>query len=302
MSGLLGARNWPDSATPTLLIMLTAVCFGVVPVFARFLTAEGVSGPAIALYRYAFTLPLLLLFLPLSQAKWRSTLLLMATGFVMGLGWTGYLRALETVTVASAGVVYMTYPVFVVIFARMFAGQAISQRAVLATVLILAAALLAFTPGSLQPNAVLALLACLPAPIGFALVIVALSAMAANLSVLERLASVNVGAVTGLLPLVLWQDSAAIVPQTPTAWLLVAGLALITAAIPQLLYTFAAPRVGPSRSAAAGSLELPVMFCAGWLALGEAIGPSETLAAVMIIAAIACAPTIKMHHAPNRLP
>jgi drug/metabolite transporter (DMT)-like permease len=88
-------------------------------------------------------------------------------------------------------------------------------------------------------------------------------------------------------------EPGAILPARAEGWVLVAGLAAVTALLPQLLYTLACPRVGPARSAAAGSLELPTMFAVGWLAFGEAIGPRELMAAILVIGAIAVSPAIR---------
>ncbi|NIR61470.1 MAG: EamA family transporter, partial [Gammaproteobacteria bacterium] len=54
--------------------------------------------------------------------------------------------------VASAGVVYMSYPLFVVLLARLLVGQRISARAAVGAVLVLGGAALVNTPGAIAPD------------------------------------------------------------------------------------------------------------------------------------------------------
>jgi drug/metabolite transporter (DMT)-like permease len=71
----------------------------------------------------------------------------------------------------------------------------------------------------------------------------------------------------------------------------VAGIALGSALIPQLLYTVAAPVIGTARTAVAGSVELPTMFLVGWFAFAEPVGRgAQWLACGIVIAAIALTP------------
>lgn len=297
---LTASRLGPGAATAA--IAMSAVCFGLVPLFARELQALGLGAPAIALYRYAFSAAALAPVLPLARAKRRDALLMGGTGVLVGVGWIGYLEAVATAPVAAAGVIYMSYPLFAVLFAWLLLGQRPGPRAWGAGALVLAAAGLVLDPGALSAGDLTALLWSLPAPITFALVIVVLSGMVARLSAAERLACGMTGASFGLLPLVVWPSAGPALPPPgdSAAWALIAGLTLCTALLPQLLYTAACPRVGPARSAAAGSFELPTMFAVGWLAFGEPVGPRELAAALLVLAAIATAPAVRAAPAPER--
>ncbi|MEM7408589.1 MAG: EamA family transporter, partial [Pseudomonadota bacterium] len=113
-----------------------------------------------------------------------------------------------------------------------------------------------------------------------------------RLNAMERMGAAMLGAALGLLPLALSAETGPIVPASTSLWLPIAGMALATALIPQLIYSYAAPLVGPARSAATGSFELPTMFAVGWLAFGETIGLREIAAAVLVTAAVLLAPAI----------
>ena len=73
-------------------------------------------------------------------------------------------------------------------------------------------------------------------------------------------------------------------------WQLIAGLALFTALLPQLVYSRFAPEIGAPRASVAGSVELPTMFLVGWLMLGDVIGWAQWLACLMITTAILVTP------------
>lgn len=280
-------------AAATAVIALTAVCFGLTPLFAKELQDLGISSSAIALYRYAFSAAVMAPFLPRAREKRGEACMLFGAGLAMGLGWIGYLEAVKHAPVAAAGVVYMSYPLFAVLFAWALAGQKPGGRAIAAGGLVLAAAALVLDLGALDGGSALALLWSLPAPIGFGLIVVVLSVLVRRLTVFERMACGMTGALAGLAPITATQGVAAALPADLDGYLLVAGIALVTALIPQLLYTIAAPKVGAARSAAAGGMELPTMFAIGWIAFGETIGPRELLAAALVLGAVFLAPAVR---------
>lgn len=272
----------------TLALGVAAVCFGLVPLFARAMQAAGLPSPVIAFYRYAFTALALAPFLPLARDKRREGAMVFGAGLIAGVGWIGYLEALKIAPVAAAGVVYMSYPVFAVLLAWALAGHRPGPRAAASAALVLAAAAVVAPSGG--EGSALGLLLALPAPFGFALAIVVISALVERLTTLERMAAGLGGSALGLLPLALSHGPAAMLPADPGIWALILGAAGATAFAPQWIYTRAAPLVGPARTAAAGAVELPVMIAVGALAFGEAAGLREAAAAAFVGAAIILAP------------
>jgi len=283
------------SALPTLAIIAVSICFGLVPLFVRQLQGLDLSPEAIAFWRFAFTGLLVLPFLPWRRRVRGQALLLAGAGLLMGLGWVGYMTAMETAPIAVTGVIYMSYPLFTLLFAWLLLKQRPTGRSWLAAGLVLLAAALVIGLGgdagdmSGLTTAILAL----PAPIFFGLIIVVLSTMVPDLTTLEKLAAGMWGSVIGLLPLVLFGDSAAFLPRDGETWMAIAGLGAVTAALPQLIYTIACGRVGPARSAAAGSIELPTMIAIGFFAFSEPVGLIEIGASALVLAAIMLAPAVK---------
>lgn len=282
----------PGPLLATIIIAITSICFGLVPLFARALLETGLSPEAVALYRFGLALPLALYFLPRRPGTLRPFAALAGAGLASGVGWTTYLNVIDQVPVASAGVVYMSYPLFVVILARLLVGQPITARAALGAGLVFAGAFIVNAPGTVSGAQWLALLSSLPAPIGFALIVVLLCTAGHELTTLERWGALALGHVAGLLPAALLSGGGTLVPASTAGWAWIAGIAVVTATLPQILYTLASRSVSAARASAAGSAELPTMLAVGWLAFGEVIGLRECLGALLVIAAIAVTPAV----------
>ncbi|MCC0036710.1 MAG: DMT family transporter [Hoeflea sp.] len=274
----------------TLGVIAASVGFGLVPYFARSLTAEGMAPHAVAFFRYAIAASVLLPFVWQARANWKALLWGLCAGVAMGVGWIGYVRAVEIAPVSTVGVLYMTYPVFTLLIAWLVFGDRPGRRAVFAALMIIAAAALASSPAAISADHLSALVLSLAAPLGFGFGINVLVHKLVVLKPLARISCVSLGSVLGLLPLMAATPAAALFPVSASGWWLVAGIAFGSALIPQLLYTVAAPVIGTARTAIAGSFELPTMFLVGWFAFGEPVGITQWIACAIVISAIALTP------------
>jgi drug/metabolite transporter (DMT)-like permease len=274
----------------SLMVGFSAVCFGMIPFFARSLIEAGLAPPAIAFYRYMFAAVAFLPFLRLRGAQGRASLWGYASGFLVGLGWVGYVRSLELLPVAVAGVLYMTYPLFTLIVGLFF-GDRPAGRAVLGAALIVAAAALATqTDLGGQPVTLIAVLFALAAPMAFGLSINVLAHKLAPIPPISRIASFATGSATGLVPLILTYPATEVIPAGAGQWGLVLALGIFSALLPQFIYTTWVPRIGGARAAALGAIELPTMFAVGWIAFGEAAGPRDLAAGALVLTAILMTP------------
>ena len=287
------AANLPaqrGTLLPTLLLVMACACFGTIPYFAKTLTDAGMAPYAVAFYRYGLSAVILFPLLWATRAQFRVILWGLASGVAVGLGWVGYVAALETVPVSTVGVMYMTYPVFTLAIGWLWFRDAPTPRAAIGSLLVLAAAVMAGSPAAVDASQLPAMLISLAAPISFGFGINVLIHKLTPLKPLTRVASFTMGSSLGLLPLLLTSEAGAVLPRESAHWILVAGLALGTALIPQLVYSACAPLIGAARSSIAGSIELPTMFLISWLVLGEVIGPVQWLACLLITIAIVAAP------------
>ncbi len=267
-------------------VFIASVCFGLVPYFGRSLTEQGMAPFAVAFYRYVLAAIVLLPILLRQTKAWREVLWGLVAGVVMGLGWIGYVTALETLPVSTVGVLYMTYPVFTVIVAWFLFGDRPTRRALIASGLILLAATIAGNPSAVPVNQLPALLFSLAAPLGFGFGICVLVHRLSRIPPLARIASVSLGSFLGLVPLMLMSDADQILPKNANDWFLIAGIAIVSALVPQLIYSVCSPIIGTSRTAVIGSVELPTMFAVSVFAFGEQLMLPQIIACVLIVSAI----------------
>jgi drug/metabolite transporter (DMT)-like permease len=278
-------------ALATVGVALASVLFGLVPYFARSLTEAGMAPHSVAFYRFALGAVIFLPALWAARAQWRVLLWGVAFGAAMGLGWVAYVRAIEVAPVSVAGVLYMTYPIFTLLLSWALFADRPSGRAMVAAGVILLAAMLSGGLTPVAPAQFWALLLSLAAPAGFGFGIAVLVHRMPAVPPFARMGSAAVGSVLGLSPLVLTTPLAQLIPPDAAGWWLIAGIALGTALVPQLVYVVCSPVVGTARTAVAGSLELPAMFVTGWLLLGEGVDPLQWLACALVVGAIALSPS-----------
>lgn len=278
-------------ATPYALavagVLFASICFGFVPYFSRGLTDQGLAPYAVAFYRYILAAIILLPALLMHRLKWREIIWGMVAGAVMGLGWVGYVTALETVPASTVGVLYMTYPVFTIVIAWALFGDQPTRRSLVAAGMIVIAAIIAGSPASVAPDQIPTLIVSLAAPFGFGFGICVLVHRLARIAPLARIASISLGSVIGLAPLILSSEVGEILPKGGNDWFLIIGIGLVTALIPQLIYTVCSPVIGATRTAVIGSIELPTMFAVGVLAFGEVITGAQAVACGLVLGAIA---------------
>jgi drug/metabolite transporter (DMT)-like permease len=278
-----------------VMLALSMVGFGLVPLFARRLTDAAIAPEAVSMYRYMMPAIVFLPFLRLGGAAGRSTLWGFGSGLLVTFGWVGYVRALTMIPVPVAGVLYMTYPLFTLAVGWALFRDRPHPRAVLAGgVILVAAGLVTDFGGTAAAGArgttPAAVLLALAAPASFGLGINVLARKLVALSTPSRIAAFSTGSTLGLIPLIAGLPSSAVLPASAAGWFDVVGLTLLTAFLPQLLYTTYVPKVGAAKSGAVGALELPTMFAVGWLFLGDAVGPREAIAGAMVLAAILLTP------------
>ncbi|MEM9578301.1 MAG: DMT family transporter [Pseudomonadota bacterium] len=268
-------------------VLFASICFGLVPYFSRGLTAQGVAPYAVAFYRYIVAALLLFPVLIRYRRDRREILWGLSAGAVMGLGWIGYVTALETLPASTVGVLYMTYPVFTLVIAWAVFADPPTRRALLAAGLIVGAAAIAGSPASVPVAQLPTLLISLAAPFGFGFGICVLVHRLSRIAPLARIASVSLGSVLGLGPLILGANLTELLPKGQNDWVLIIGFGVVTALVPQLIYTVCSPVIGASQTAVVGSVELPTMFAVGFLAFGEAISIPQAVACALVLAAIA---------------
>jgi len=281
------------SLIASLSIAAAAVGFGSVPYFAKTLTDSGMAAQAIAFYRYLLVAVVLSPFLFVGSKAGSKIAWGVLAGAAMGVGWTGYVMSIALIPISTAGVIYMSYPVFTVVIACLWFRQSFTARSLAASAMIVAAALMVSAPSQAHGDheSGFGLLFALIAPVTFAFAVNVLASKLEGISPLSRVAGLAFGAVIGLLPLVLPLAETQMLPESASDLWKIAGIGLVTALIPQLLYVSNAPLIGAQKSAMLGGIELPTMILIGWLAFGEPLSPGQFIAASLVLLAVTVTPS-----------
>lgn len=284
-------RSWsPEPVLATVAIIGTAVAYGAASFFVRRLTDSGMPAETVALARFAITALVLGRFIRLDPPHRGATAWGLGSGAAMALGWIAFVRAVEGGSVATAGVVYMTYPLFAMLALAVLFAVRPSPRQVGGGVLVVVGAAAALGPAGGIPWISIA------APATFGIATAVLTERLTTLDPFERLGSVAAGATAALLPIVALRAPHEMLPSQLDEWMWIVALGVGSALVPMLVYAAAAPRVGAARASVAGSVELPVMIGIG-LVLGETVTAGHVVGTIAICAAVVTATATRPAHA-----
>ncbi len=269
-----------------ILVICSAVGFGLNPLLARWADQEGLSSGLTLVYRFGPSGLLLLPYLAPARKHPRSAWMALGLGICMGFGIIGYFKALITLPVAIAVLIFFTYPLFTLLFGVLFYGERLTLISGICAALILVSCLLITSWQEFSPAQLQAVLLCFLAPISLSLLILALVHHLPRLPLLTRIATVNSGQLLVLIPFALFTTSGSLWPSTTQGWLGVLGLATVNSVIPQLMISAGAPLVGAAATAIGGSSELLTSLMIGWWIFQEPMHWQEILGAILVLWAL----------------
>lgn len=265
---------------------MAAFFYGLNPFFAQLLFKEGLGAEMVSLYRFILPAIFFSFFLRTPQVSWPEALRTLALGFISGIAIFSYFHALETLPAATAILIYYTYPVFSVLIGWVAFKRVPSQNALVAAALIAIAASLTVRPEALSADQLFSVAACFLAPLVVATQVQYLSNPIKNIPTTNRMAWITIGHIFVLLPLAILSSPEQILPVSFTGLISVFGIALLAAAIPQVLFMVGAPKSCADKNALTGSLELVVAMLAGAVLLGEDLDRLEITAMSLIVLAL----------------
>lgn len=268
------------------LVLMSACLYGLNPFFAQLLFKDGLGAEMVSLYRFILPAMFLLFFLRTPRVNLAEAVRCLILGVFSGISIFGYFHALDTIPAATAILIYYSYPVFSVLIGWLVFHRRPSQNALVSAALVAIAASLTIRPEALPAGSLLAVVACFLAPIVVATQVQYLSNPRAVIPTRNRMAWITMGHVLVLLPIAIWVAPAQVLPVSTTGILAVLGIALLAAAIPQVLFMMGAPRSCADKNALTGSLELVVALLTGAILLGDHLDRLELTAMVLIVLAL----------------
>lgn len=269
----------------TLLVLLSALGFGSIALFARMAYGTGVSPTMLLAWRFLLAVAILapvvwLRRLPLPRGRVLAGFALM--GLLCTLQAQSYFTALMYASSGLVGLLLYIYPVLVTLLALAFGWERLDRRmCMLLTTAIVGLAIM--LGGNLQGR-----------PLGIALGILAAvvysvyitlggrltrntDPLAATLVVMTTAAFGNgVLAIAGGMPL----------PSGATAWLAIGVIALFSTVMAIGAFLIGIKYVGAARASIISTLEPVVTICFGIIFLGESVSINQLVGGVMVLAAV----------------
>ncbi|HET6313727.1 MAG TPA: DMT family transporter [Chloroflexia bacterium] len=303
---LFRGRN-TTTAPGALMVLLSAVAFGLMPVFAKLAYAEGVNLNTLLAIRFSLaSASIWAIWAVAGRRTWARTevaagrgaglvLPLVALG---ALGYVGqsfsYFTALNEISASATGLLLYTYPIMVTLLAFFVYREPLTRRKLFALALASVGALLVLGIvssllgmggpglGALRPSGVAWALA---AAAVYSLYIIAgtrltrdVSPLFASAIIITSAAAVYLlwGALSGTLRF----DFAA------PGWAWALAIALVSTTLAITAFFVGLPETGPSRAAIISTLEPAVTVFSAALVLGESVSPEQLLGGAFILVSV----------------
>ncbi len=272
-----------SSARGSLMIIGASLGFGMIPMLAQLMMANGFSADVITLYRFLIPMLIFIVFFrPAGLDRWE-VLRTFLVGMLSGLGMVLFMRALQQTSAVTIILLYYCYPFFSIVIGALLFGQRITRNSLATSLLILVAVSLTLSPQTIDVQDWTIVLSSLLAPVSFALVIQYFAHSVKPMAASQRMVISLMGTLLVVLPLTLMSEAIDIYPKSMDGvlWLLVLGL--FSAALPQYLFIKGAPVAGANLTAGLSSLEVVVAMLLGVSVLGQEVTQIQITAALLLM-------------------
>ncbi|TVQ25404.1 MAG: DMT family transporter [Spirochaetaceae bacterium] len=281
---MIGAPMKTNTQTiGTILVVVSAVSFGAMAIFARIAYADGMDPASLLLLRFAIAAIVMIALVAIRGDRLPRGRALF--GFI-AMGAIGYfgqsLCFFTALTMANAGLVALLlylYPAIVTGLSALFAGERLTRRAVIAIVTALVGTALTVGP-KLDARPMGVLLGVAAALIYSVYILVGTrlvhgSSPIASSAVIMTAAAVAFGALGAARGVTL--------PATASGWVGVAGVAIVATVIAITTFLYGLRLIGPTRASVLSTLEPVTTVVLAAVALGEPIGVLSAVGGGLIL-------------------
>lgn len=274
-----------------LLVLLGAVCSGLRPLFARLLIDDGVTAAVTALYCYSGSL---LLFLPLGikelqgpRHQKRAAGLAVISGLFVGAGGAAYFEALSRFSVATVTLIYFSYPALVIFVLAALRRRWPQPRAWWGIFCVSAGIVLIVGNGIGDAgHPPVDYLIAFIAPFSWTVLLIFLGGPLTLLKPYSRIGFITLGAVSAMGLAVAARPPPALLARTPSGWIGLLGMILISGVLCHVLTTLGVQRAGAERASFAGVFEIATSLAVGWLIFTEPMTIHQAAGLCLIVSAL----------------
>lgn len=266
------------------MVMAAAMGFSSNPILAQMLLNQGFTPDSVTLYRFAIPAVIMLLMLKKRPVIDREFLGFIAVGGLSAIGMLAFMFSLTRLAPSTVILTYYTYPMFAILIGWLCFGKKMSRNRMIAAMLI------AIAVGIMQESSEFSaswqdLLICLIAPASFAIVINVFSLPERQHPANTRMFAALLGHMFILLPVSWLASEPFSLPETPEQIGLIFALGILSAAVPQFLFSRGAQLAGVEQTTMISSFEVVFALLLAWFFLGEAVSFYDGMAAMLILLA-----------------
>jgi drug/metabolite transporter (DMT)-like permease len=282
-----------ESGAGTLYTLLAALGFGAVSTFTIIARGQGVSLPALLMWRYVIGAAVMVTFVATRhypRMPWREAMRWLVLGgggqaLLVGMA----LSSLQYVTAATTAFLFASYPVWVTAVQTIRGAEKVTARRTAALalglggiVVISGAPLSAVSPGA---DVWMGFALALGAAVVYGMYIPLMQWMQKTHPVAVTSAYAKIGSAFCFLILAL-KDQSLSASFPATAWMAIVGLAIFSTVLPSVFFLMGLMRLGPVRTAIVSMVEpfLTAMLAA--VAIHQAISANALLGGAMIVGAV----------------
>ena len=267
-----------------LLVLLSTVAYGAMPIFGKVAYAAGVTAAPLLAWRFVIaTLIFALIATPkVKGLALRDRFRLWGIGIVFVVNALCYFKALETIPASTASVLVYTYPVIVTVLSGLLGFDRFTVRELLAAVMAFAGC--ALTAGAAQGGGVGVWLVLISAFL-YSVYMLLGSRFAAHLPAEATASHTAQAAAAFCIPFALLQGTVWLPPSTK-AWGSVIVIAAVCTVVGLRALRSGMARIGAVRAAVLSSLEVVVTMALAAAFLGEHLGPRKLGGAALILGAV----------------
>lgn len=277
------------------LACVAAATYGLNPLFALPLYADGMTADSVLFWRYIVAVPLLAAMIMFRRRSFavtgRQTVQLIVLGLLVAVSSLTLFMSYNYMDVGLASTILFVYPIMVALIMGIVFKEKIQKLTIACIAVATAGIGLLFRPSGAETGEGISLVGTLLvmlSALSYAIYIVAV-----NRTSLSRVPTLVVTfyillfGVTLFFVRMLINDTLAI-PGTdsPIPWLCIIGLAVFPTAISFVCTTGAIQRIGSTPTAILGALEPVTAVVIGVLVFGETLGLTSIIGSLMILTAV----------------
>jgi drug/metabolite transporter (DMT)-like permease len=269
-----------------LMVALSAVSFGFMPIFARFAYADGMNSITLLFLRFTIASLVMLGVMRRSGAAFPRGRAFLGLLLMGGVGYVGqsfsYFTALNYASASLVALLLYVYPALVAVLSAVLFKEPLTVRKVTALVLASAGtAMIIGLNGSAKP---LGILLGLSAAVIYSFYIIAGSRIIPPGGEIpaSTLIMLSAAVVYGVLTLVTGPRF----PETGKGALAVLGIALISTVVAILTFFLGLRRLGPTNASMISTLEPVVTVIFAAVLLGETLTPLNAAGGALVLAAV----------------